>query len=574
MLYPRENEVREIKDLSGIWEFKTDKDAAAILMPVPSSYNDITQDASIRDHAGDAWYERSFFIPGSWKGRRVVIRAGSVTHHGVISINGQEAVRHKGGYLPFEADITGMVDFGGENRVTITVNNVLDWTTLPPGEIRTFQDGKHPDGYRVQEYFHDFYNYAGIHRPVILYTTPPVFIGDIDIDTDIAGRSGIIRYNIKLSEDGAQRAVKVKLIDRGKEIGSNTGRQGEFTIERAHFWEPGKSYLYCLRIETYNNGALEDIYSQPAGIRTVKVSGKQFLINGKPFYFKGFGKHEDMDIAGKGLNNALNVKDINLMKWIGANSFRTSHYPYSEEFMELADSEGFAVIDETPAVGLNLWDMGKKVFCEERVHEDALEHHLQVIRELVGRDKNRPSVVMWSLANEASTYEEGALPYFRKLAEETRKLDPARPITIAQSSHPGDCKVAGLFDVICVNRYYSWYEDPGRLELIEFQIERELREWYDNFKQPVLMSEYGADSVPGLHHDPAVMFSEEYQCELLEHYHNVFDKLDFIIGEHVWNFADFATKQGITRVDGNRKGVFTRQRQPKAAAHLLRKRWL
>lgn len=87
------------------------------------------------------------------------------------------------------------------------------------------------------------------------------------------------------------------------------------------------------------------------------------------------------------------------------------------------------------------------------------------------------------------------------------------------------------------------------------------------------MSEYGADTIAGFHQDPPVMFSEEYQCELLKRYHNIFDKLDFVIGEHVWNFADFATKQGVTRVLGNKKGVFTRQRQPKSAAHLLKERW-
>ena len=203
----------------------------------------------------------------------------------------------------------------------------------------------------------------------------------------------------------------------------------------------------------------------------------------------------------------------------------------------------------------------------------ALEHHLQVTRELIERDKNHPCVVMWSVANEAVTYEDGALPYFERVAEEVRKLDTSRPVTIVESSFPVECRVAQLFDVICVNRYYSWYSDPGRLELIEYQVEKELRGWHERFGKPVIMSEYGADAIAGFHQDPPVMFSEEYQCELLRHYNNVLDKLDFVVGEHVWNFADFATKQGITRVIGNRKGVFTRQRQPKATAHLLRARW-
>ena len=154
-----------------------------------------------------------------------------------------------------------------------------------------------------------------------------------------------------------------------------------------------------------------------------------------------------------------------------------------------------------------------------------------------------------------------------------RRLDSERPVTIVQSGFPEDCRVAQFFDVVCVNRYYSWYSDPGHLELIELQLERELRGWYERFRQPVILSEYGADAIAGFYQDPPVMFSEDYQREFLKHCHNVLDRLDFIVGEHVWNFADFATKQGTTRVMGNRKGVFTRQRQPKAAAHLLRERW-
>ena len=180
---------------------------------------------------------------------------------------------------------------------------------------------------------------------------------------------------------------------------------------------------------------------------------------------------------------------------------------------------------------------------------------------------------MWCLANEAATHEDGAADYFRPVVDEARKADSTRPVTLVESALAGGCKVAGMFDVICVNRYYSWYYDPGHLDLIESQLAHELTDWHETFGKPVMMTEYGADAIAGFHQDPPVMFTEEYQCEMLRHYHNVFDRLGFLIGEHVWCFADFATKQGTIRVDGNRKGVFTRQRRPKAAAHLLRERW-
>jgi beta-glucuronidase len=585
MLYPRESAVREVKDLSGIWEFKVDKNNEGyekkwyesglddtIMMPVPASYNDITQDVSIRDHIGDVWYERSFFAPRSWENKRVVIRVGSAAHKAVMWVNGREVTSHKGGYLPFEADITEIINYGQENRVTLVVNNILDWTTIPPGEIKTFDDEKHPKGYKVQDYFHDFFNYSGIHRPVLLYTTPKAYIDDVAVTTDIDGKKGMVSYNVKVR--GGSTKVRVRLMDNGREVAGQDGPKGTLVVDNARLWEPGKPYLYSLMVETADSsGNVEDSYSLSVGIRTVKVVGREFLINGKPFYFKGFGKHEDMDIIGKGLSHAVNVKDFNLLKWIGANSFRTSHYPYSEEILDLADREGIVVIDETTAVGYNIWDKNFKFFCDEHAGKEANDHLLQVIEELIARDKNHPCVVMWSIANEAATYEEGAVPFFTKAVEEARRLDSSRPITIVESSHPDDCRVAQLFDVICVNRYYSWYEDPGHPELIEFQVEKELSGWYENFNKPVIMSEFGADAIAGFHQDPPVIFSEEYQCEVLRHYHNVFDKLDYVIGEHVWNFADFATKQGLTRVGGNKKGVFTRQRQPKAAAHLLRQRW-
>jgi beta-glucuronidase len=196
-----------------------------------------------------------------------------------------------------------------------------------------------------------------------------------------------------------------------------------------------------------------------------------------------------------------------------------------------------------------------------------------MMREMIARDKNHPCVVMWSVANEAATYEKESLPYFEKVIAETRKLDSSRPITIAHCPIDDDCYVSQLADVICLNRYNSWYFDPGHLEAIEYQLERNLKSWHERFGKPIIVSEYGVDTIAGFHNDPPTMFSEEYQCRFLEHFHNIFDRLDFVIGEHVWNFADFATKQGIVRVSGNKKGIFTRQRQPKSAAFMLRKRW-
>ncbi|RAV04096.1 beta-glucuronidase [Paenibacillus sp. YN15] len=586
MLYPKDTHSREVKELSGVWRFKADLDNVGrqekwfaqpltdtISMPVPASYNDITQDMAIRDHIGDVWYEEIFLIPRSWNGQRIMLRVGSACHHAVVWVNGAEAVSHKGGFLPFEADISHLVQPGAENRVTIVVNNILTWQTLPPGRIKTFDDPRHPEGYRIQEYFHDFYNYAGLHRPVKLYCTPKEYIQDTTVTTQVDGTAGLVQYAVQCSNPEA--AVRVRLTDEaGAVVAEASGAAGTLTVENAKLWKPLAAYLYTLQVEMLDSeGALLDHYPLSVGIRTVKVEGNRFLINGEPFYFKGFGKHEDSDIKGKGLDQAVNVKDFNLLKWINANSFRTSHYPYAEEILDMADREGIVVIGEVPAVGFTFFNYNDKVYTPEMANDETLAHHKDVLADMIARDKNHPSIVMWSLANEAATFQEEAVPYYKEVSDLARKLDASRPITIVEWALPDKCQVAQMFDVICVNRYYSWYNDPGALDLIEHQIEWELTGWHRNFNKPVIMSEYGADAIAGFHQDPPVMFTEEYQCELLTRYHNVFDRLDFVIGEHVWAFADFATKQGTTRINGNKKGVFTRQRQPKMAAKLLKDRW-
>ncbi len=276
------------------------------------------------------------------------------------------------------------------------------------------------------------------------------------------------------------------------------------------------------------------------------------------------------------------MHDFQLMEWVGANSFRTSHYPYAEEVLEFADRHGIVVIDETAAVGLNLAMAGGlggrasgPTFSAETINDETRAVHAQHLRELIARDKNHPSVVLWSLANEPSSTEEGAREYFEPLVRLARELDPTRPLMYAafmQATQAND-RIVDLFDVVALNRYYGWYTATGDLTTAEAHLERDLRDWAETYDKPILMSEYGADTMAGLHSVWDTPWSEEYQEAYLDAYHRVFDRVDAFVGEHVWNFADFQTSVGILRVDGNNKGVFTRDRRPKAAAHALRRRW-
>jgi len=585
MLYPRESETREIKDLSGIWKFKADKQnegygkkwfarplVDTIAMPVPSSYNDITQDVEIKNHIGDVWYETECFIPETWKDKVILIHVGSATHVGRVWINGVEVGSHTGGHLPFECNVTAHARLGQPNRITIAVNNILTWQSIPPGEVITPNDGAHPKGYRFQDFRFDFFNYSGLHRPVKLVAVPRTQVTDIIVITDIKSGAGIIDHQVTVNGKYDRIAITIK--DKtGNPVATGKTAKGSIRVPKAILWEPGKAYLYTFEIQLFQDESLVDSYRLPIGIRTVAIKGDKFLINNKPFYFKGFGKHEDADIRGKGLDHAINIKDFNLMKWMGANSFRTSHYPYSEELMNLADEEGLVVIDETPAVGMNYWRQ-KDIFCPERVNDKTLANHIQVMRELVARDKNHPCVVMWSVANEPASWEKSSGPYFKTLFAASRKLDATRPYTFVSNVGADECQVSCYADMLCINRYNSWYADSGHLELIEFQFRNDLLAWRRKFKKPILLAEYGADTIEGFHSDPPVMFTEEYQCAMLSQFHKVLDEFPFTVGEHVWAFSDFATKQETIRIKGNKKGVFNRQREPKAAAHMLRQRWL
>jgi beta-glucuronidase len=275
------------------------------------------------------------------------------------------------------------------------------------------------------------------------------------------------------------------------------------------------------------------------------------------------------------------IHDFELFEWIGANSFRTSHYPYSEDVLDYADRHGIVVIDETAAVGLNMGlgggifgAQGYVTFSAETINDASREVHAQAIRELVTRDRNHPSVVMWSIANEPESDTAAAEEYFRPLFELTRRLDPSRPVGFVNVmlAPYGKCRVSQFADVLMLNRYYGWYVDPGDLPVAELKWEEELRGWASENK-PIIITEYGADTYPGLHSVAAQPWTEEYQVAYLDMNHRVFDRIDAVVGEQVWNFADFATTSGVMRVGGNKKGVFTRDRQPKAAAHALRRRW-
>ena len=590
MLYPVLNAKRKRYSLDGIWNFKQGEYVPGVdprlsaddLMVVPSSFNDVAVESEKRYFIGDNWYERTFAVPSFESDEELVLRFGSVTHQAKVYVNGQLLGEHIGGFTPFEVRIPEELTRKKELLISVCANNILDHTTLPVGN---YSEEKLPDGTvkkKVSENF-DFFNYAGIQRPVQLLVLPKARIEDIVVTYDVHENDATVRVTVEHTANGG--TSKVTLLDENGEVVAKGEAGAELEIVNVRRWEVLDAYLYTAKVELFAGEELVDEYEELFGVRTVRVENGQFLVNDKPIYFKGFGKHEDSYVNGRGFNEAVNLMDLNLMKNMGANSYRTAHYPYSEEMMRLSDRMGFLVIDEVPAVGLfsnftaalSMNSGGTKPIKTWEFYQ-TMENHKLALKELVARDKNHACVVLWSVANEPDGAGEGADKYFEPLVKYVKELDPQkRPTTVVNimMATPEQDLISPLIDVLCLNRYYGWYLNHGDIEGARVGLRKELKEWQEKYPdKPIIMTEYGADTLPGYHSNWDVPYTEEYQERFHQMSHEVFDELENFVGEHVWNFADFETNSyALIRIQGNHKGLFTRDRNPKSIVKLFRNRW-
>ncbi len=355
MLYPRTTRTRRVFDMNGIWNFQFDPHGSGeadgwqnglprpISMVVPASFNDFFTDKESREYAGDFWYATTFIAPSEWEGGHLDLRFDAATHRATVYVNGQKLGSHEGGFLPFTVRLDDAVKWGQENIVAVKLNNELSKATLPAGATKQFSDGT-----KMTKPYFDFFNYAGLQRPVRLVLTPQEEILDFTVNHRIGGANTQTDYEVVTS---GEHPVHIDVFDEeGNKVAEANGKKGTINIQDTRLWNVLDAYLYTFRITIHDGGVLIDEYNEQIGIRTVEVRGTDILLNGKPVYLKGFGKHEDFYIRGRGLDLAVAKRDFELMKWIGANSFRTAHYPYSEEILQMADREGFLVIDEVAAV--------------------------------------------------------------------------------------------------------------------------------------------------------------------------------------------------------------------------------
>lgn len=588
MLYPITTLTREMQSLDGIWKLKYDKerrgktDKFFEVVPddelkeiaVPASLNEQIVGREYYLHMDWVWYFNEFFAPLSWKEqKRIFINIGSANYRADVYLNGQLLGSHEGGYMPFEFEVTDKLFFDKKNKLAVRLDNILDVTTIPQGNVSSKVGGV--AAWRVYNYpdvHYDFFPFTGIHRPVTLYCTGKSRLEEVQITPKkIEEKSAKLHLKGSISGKGFNK-VTLKIKELGVEaVVSMQNQNFDFTLDVSEIqrWCPETPKLYDFEFFIINGEAIIDHYILPFGIRKIEIKEGKFLLNDKPVVFKGFGRHEDLAVIGKGLNHPFMIKDHELMRWIGANSYRTSHYPYSEDMMRMADRQGWLVIDEVAANTLSMYAVTDPIL-KKKLSENHKEH----VAELMRRDYNYASVISWSLGNECETYIPEGKGYFRDIVVHARQFDSSRPITFVVNSNPQDELEADSFDIIMLNTYPSWYQHCGKFEKIDDMLRPVLEGFWEKYKKPILITEFGADALPGLHDENTLMWSEEYQVEMITRILNIAEELPYVCGAHIWNLADFKVGQHTTRIINNWKGVFTRDRHPKMAAHTLRKRWV
>lgn len=572
-------------------------------MPVPSAFNDITSTKEAKNYIGWVWYQTTFEIQNSEANFDRFIRFENINYMAAVWIQGNLNDRndidmkasflgaHVGGYLPFAFKIPP----GKKFRLTIAVSNILTQDTVPSGKIIDLSKQVGHNFYKFQPDF-DFFHFAGIMGKVILSKQSPHFYIK---DTEKVHHNGTIitRLTICFNENKQTTTdyfLKVDYFDTGAESIADSERaqiqKGEclkypsptmFQSQEQNKLLSIRSMRFQLEYHTGASDYLEvpvrfqEDHSNSSTLDT-KFERNLYHKQSSPLsnHLQGFGMHHEQLFSGRTMSLSSIMKDMYLLKGIGANVIRTSHYPYSPEYLEACDELGIKVIAECQAVGLNTFS------------DIKLMLHKQLLLEMMQRDDHHPSILMWSVANEPQSNLPAAKGYFESLLKYARKelakytVDSGRPLTAAIAQSHLDDKIGHTLDIIMINRYYGWYDYTGVIGAIRLPLIKSLEGWSSVYpSKGLIVSEFGADAVSGLHSvTRGDLFSEEYQRDLLVEYEKVFDEIvcDYngkinLVGSMIWNFVDFSTHESLLRVGGNRKGIFNRDRSPKLAVESVRK---
>ena len=522
-------------------------------------------------YRGPAWYRKQLFVDKSQEGRQAVIYFEGANQEVRFYLNGQFVGEHKGGYTRFCFDITSHLRYGQENLFAIYVNNVYN-PNIPPLSA-------------------DFTFFGGIYRDVYLQFMNPVHIATNDYASsgvyirtpEVNNSAASVEITTLLTNDMPQATeIRVENIicdADGKEVKktqaevklaageTKTDISKKIKIDSPRLWDIDDPYRYMVytRILDKRKGTLLDEVVNPLGLRWFKFdSEKGFFLNGKGRKLIGTARHQDYFQKGNALRDELHVQDVLLLKEMGGNFLRVSHYPQDPVIMEMCDKLGIVTSVEIPVVN---------AVTET---EEFLHNSVEMAKEMVRQDFNRPSVMIWGYMNEIflrRPYTEGKQleDYYRFTEKVARALeatireeDPSRYTMMAYHNMPQYYEDAHLTEIPMIqgwNLYQGWYEP----DINEFQ--RLLDRAHKAYKGKVLMvTEYGPGVDPRVHsYQPERFdFSQEYGLVYHKHYLNEMMKRPFIAGSSLWNLNDFYSESRVDAVPHvNNKGVVGLNREKK-----------
>ena len=502
-------------------------------LKVPGDWN--TQHDSLFYYEGLLWYQRDFsYEPIA--NHKTFLHIGAANYKSIAWVNGQQACTHEGGFTAFDCDVSASIH-EGKNFVVIAVDN----TRLADG-VPTLNT--------------DWWNYGGLTRDVSLIDLPAQYIDDYDLhlNRDRTAIEGSV--HVEGAEPGEQITVSLPELGRSVSAKLGTDNRAIFSLSAAGvaLWTPEEPKLYKVRLQ-----AAEDSLDDEIGFRTIEVRGTDILLNGKPVFLRGISIHAEAPIRGGRANNDEDA--ATLLGWakdLGCNYVRLAHYPHDQRMTRTADRLGLMVWSEIPVY-----------WAEHFGDATVLAKAEQQLREEIRRDRDKASIVLWSIANETPMTPERTA-FLKTLAADVRAIDSTRLVTAAllvrSEGHDKyvDDPLGEALDVIGMNEYIGWYEQLPQ--------DADTTIWHVSYQKPLIVSEFGGDAKAGVHGLETKRWTEEYQASIFRHQLPMLAKIPQFRGLSPWILMDFRSPMrqlpGIQ--DGyNRKGLISNRGEKKEAFFVL-----
>jgi beta-glucuronidase len=529
---------------------KTDRveysfDAAQTLW-VPGAWN--AQKPELQYYEGTIWYRRMFDKPDLSKNKRYFVHFGAANYLTTITFNGERLGRHEGGFTPFCVEITKFLKEKGNYLIVgVSARRADDGI---PGKVT------------------DWFNHGGITRDVKLIEVPNTFIGNYFIALD---KSTYARTNKRITGTlnlvgksfPSTAVVTIPELKTRQEVTVNSDGTCAFAMELKNLklWSPENPKLYAVTLV-----AGEDTVRDQIGFRSIETKGKQILLNGKPIFLKGISLHDENPLRKDRANSEADAALVlGWVKELGCNFIRLAHYPHQENLVRMADKMGILLWEELPLY----WgiDWGNKAVLEKAKRQYT---------ELIQRDCNRASSIIWSIANE-TTPGEARNAFLTAIAEHIRSLDNTRLLSAAckkdqaVDGHPDNDytlndPIMKQLDIVSFNEYLGWY---GGLPA-----ECRKKTYRSSMEKPIIVSEFGGGALQGFYGDSLTRWSEDYQAYLYKENLAMFDKIDGLAGMTPWILADFLSplRQLPDVQDGwNRKGLISEKGFKKKAFYVLQR---